>query len=134
MEFKIGMVLEGEITGIQPYGAFVSLGDEQQGLIHVSEVKHGFIKNINEELEIGDKVTVQIIDIDEYTKKISLSLRVFQEAVPVVYKKKKYFTNRYKTIGFTSIDEKLDGWVNEFLDDLLEKDWFFSESVVKLER
>ncbi|WP_326716543.1 CvfD/Ygs/GSP13 family RNA-binding post-transcriptional regulator [Vagococcus jeotgali] len=122
MEFKIGMVLEGEITGIQPYGAFVSLGDEQQGLIHVSEVKHGFIKNINEELEIGDKVTVQIIDIDEYTKKISLSLRVFQEAVPVVYKKKKYFTNRYKTIGFTSIDEKLDGWVNEFLDDLLEKD------------
>lgn len=122
MEFKIGMVLEGEITGIQTYGAFVSLGDEQQGLIHVSEVKHGFIKNINEELEIGDKVTVQIIDIDEYTKKISLSLRVFQEAVPVVYKKKKYFTNRYKTIGFTSIDEKLDGWVNEFLDDLLEKD------------
>ncbi|MEG2709171.1 MAG: S1 RNA-binding domain-containing protein, partial [Vagococcus sp.] len=59
MEYKIGMVINGKITGIQPYGAFVSLDNNQQGLIHVSEVKHGFIKNIADELEVGQKVTVK---------------------------------------------------------------------------
>ncbi|MGX4685722.1 CvfD/Ygs/GSP13 family RNA-binding post-transcriptional regulator [Vagococcus sp. JNUCC 83] len=120
MDIKIGDVLTGEITGIQPYGAFVSLGDNQQGLIHVSEVKHGFIKNIEDELKVGQSVTVQVIDIDEYTKKISLSLRVFLDAPPVLYKKKKYFTNRYKNIGFDSIDRNLSKWVDEFLDDITE--------------
>ena len=74
MNYKIGMTIQGKVTGIQPYGAFVSLDNNQQGLIHVSEVKHGFIKNISDELTVGDTVTVQVIDIDEYTKKISLSL------------------------------------------------------------
>lgn len=44
MKYKIGMVLSGTITGLQPYGAFVSLDEETQGLIHVSEVQAGFTK------------------------------------------------------------------------------------------
>ncbi len=120
MKYKIGMVITGEITGIQPYGAFVSLKDNHQGLIHVSEVKHGFIKNITEELEIGQKVKVKIIDIDEYTKKISLSLRVLQENPAIVYRKKKYFTNKNKKIGFQSIEERLDEWIEEALEETLE--------------
>ncbi len=121
MEYKIGMVINGKVTGIQPYGAFVSLDAKHQGLIHVSEVKHGFIKNISEELEIGQEVTVKVIDIDEYTKKISLSLRVLQESPPVVYRKKKYFTNKNKKIGFASIEECLDKWTQEALNEILEK-------------
>lgn len=120
MNVKIGDIMIGEITGIQTYGAFVSLGDNQQGLIHVSEVKHGFIKNIEDDLRVGQKVKVQVIDVDEYTKKISLSLRVFQDASPILFKKKKYFTNRYKNIGFESIDKNLSIWVDEFLDDITE--------------
>ncbi|APB31032.1 CvfD/Ygs/GSP13 family RNA-binding post-transcriptional regulator [Vagococcus teuberi] len=120
MNVKIGDIMIGEITGIQTYGAFVSLGDNQQGLIHVSEVKHGFIKNIEDDLRVGQKVKVQVIDVDEYTKKISLSLRVFQDAPPILFKKKKYFTNRYKNIGFESIDKNLSIWVDEFLEDITE--------------
>ncbi|MBO0475928.1 general stress protein 13 [Vagococcus sp. DIV0080] len=119
MEYKIGMVINGKITGIQPYGAFVSLDNNQQGLIHVSEVKHGFIKNIADELEVGQKVTVKIIDIDEYTQKISLSLRVLQPAPPVAYRKKKFFTNKNKKIGFATIEDKLDEWIDEALKETL---------------
>lgn len=75
MGYKIGQIIKGDITGIQPYGAFVSLDNHTQGLIHVSEIQAGFTKNIHQYLEIGQKVQVQIIDIDEYTQKISLSLR-----------------------------------------------------------
>ena len=73
MKYKIGMVLSGTITGLQPYGAFVSLDEETQGLIHVSEVQAD--QNIHGLLTVGQKVTVQVIDVDEYSQKISLSLR-----------------------------------------------------------
>ncbi|MGO3733157.1 MAG: CvfD/Ygs/GSP13 family RNA-binding post-transcriptional regulator [Vagococcus sp.] len=121
MNYKIGMTIQGKVTGIQPYGAFVSLDNNQQGLIHVSEVKHGFIKNISDELTVGDTVTVQVIDIDEYTKKISLSLRVLQETPPIVYRKKKYFTNKNKKIGFSSIEERLESWTTDALKETMEK-------------
>ncbi len=69
MTYKIGQIIEGKVTGIQPYGAFVSLDNETQGLIHVSEVQSGYTKNIHSLLKVGQPVTVQIIDIDEYSKK-----------------------------------------------------------------
>lgn len=69
MDYKIGMIVKGRITGIQPYGAFVSLDKETQGLIHISECTHGYVKNLNEVLTVGDVMDVVILDIDEYTKK-----------------------------------------------------------------
>ena len=47
MTYKIGQIIEGKVTGIQPYGAFVSLDNETQGLINVSEVQSGYTKNIH---------------------------------------------------------------------------------------
>ncbi|MFC0233821.1 CvfD/Ygs/GSP13 family RNA-binding post-transcriptional regulator [Vagococcus entomophilus] len=114
MDYSIGTDIEGEVTGIQPYGAFVSLDKDTQGLIHISEVKHGYIKNIQEVLEVGQKVKVKIIDIDMYTQKISLSLRVLDHAVPPTqYRRKKFFTNKNKKIGFESLKNILPVWVEE---------------------
>ena len=55
---KIGDKLNGRITGIQPYGAFVELETGVTGLIHISEIRTGFIENIYEVLKIGDEVQV----------------------------------------------------------------------------
>ena len=86
MTYKIGQIIEGKVTGIQPYGAFVSLDNETQGLIHVSEVQSGYTKNIHSLLKVGQPVTVQIIDIDEYSKKISLSLRTLEKLFHIAEK------------------------------------------------
>ena len=119
--YKIGMIVEGVVTGVQPYGAFVSLNGEIQGLIHISEVKHGFIKNINDVLDVNQRLTVQIIDIDEYSGKISLSLRSLEEqVVPPVHQRKKYFTNRKKKIGFHSLAEQMPIWTSDTLELLQE--------------
>ena len=61
MTYKIGQIIEGKVTGIQPYGAFVSLDNETQGLIHVSEVQSGYTKNIHSLLKVGQPVTVQVL-------------------------------------------------------------------------
>lgn len=75
MDYKIGNRVRGTVTGIQPYGVFVALDEETQGLVHISELKHGFIKEIEEVVKIGDEVDVIVMDIDEYSRKISLSMR-----------------------------------------------------------
>ncbi|WP_337970511.1 S1 domain-containing post-transcriptional regulator GSP13, partial [Virgibacillus salexigens] len=78
--FENGQILEGKVTGIQPYGAFVALNVEIQGLVHISEVTHGYVKDINDHLSIGDNVKVKILQIDEENNKISLSIRATEEA------------------------------------------------------
>lgn len=121
MGYKIGQIIKGDITGIQPYGAFVSLDSHTQGLVHVSEIQAGYTKNIHQYLEIGQKVRVQIIDIDEYTKKISLSLRTLADHSPASpYQRKRYFTNRNKNIGFRSIQEQMPNWIEDTLHYLNE--------------
>ncbi|MFZ1353153.1 MAG: CvfD/Ygs/GSP13 family RNA-binding post-transcriptional regulator [Enterococcus aquimarinus] len=121
MDCKIGDIVDGYVTGIQPYGAFVSLDEETQGLIHVSEIQSGYTKNIQDVLKVGEKVQVQIIDIDEYSQKISLSRRTLEgQFIQTGIRKKRYFTNKYKKIGFTTIKEALPDWVKEAMDALLE--------------
>lgn len=123
MTYKIGQIIEGKVTGIQPYGAFVSLDNETQGLIHVSEVQSGYTKNIHSLLKVGQPVTVQIIDIDEYSKKISLSLRTLEKTNPAApYRRKRYFTNKNRKIGFATIAEQLPIWIEEALSELERKE------------
>ena len=78
-KYKVGDVVTGKVTGIQPYGAFVALDDETQGLVHISEITYGYVKDVHEFIKVGDEITVKILDVDEEQKKISLSIRVLQE-------------------------------------------------------
>ena len=76
---RIGDKITGTITGIKPYGAFVALDNGTTGLIHISEIKTGYIENIYQLLKVGEKVLVQVVDFDEFTQKASLSLRTLEE-------------------------------------------------------
>ena len=80
-KFEIGSIVEGTVTDIKPFGAFVALDERTKGLVHVSQISNNFIDNINEHISVGDKVKVKIISIDEASRKISLSIR---EANPVI--------------------------------------------------
>ena len=66
---KIGDKLRGVITGIKPYGAFVSLDNGTTGLIHISEIKTGYIDNIYNTLKVGQEVLVQVVDFDDLLKR-----------------------------------------------------------------
>lgn len=79
-KFEVGSVYTGKVTGLQAYGAFVALDEETQGLVHISEVTHGFVKDINEHLSVGDEVQVKVLAVDEEKGKISLSIRATQAA------------------------------------------------------
>ncbi len=74
MAFQVGEILEGKVSNIMPFGAFVSLPDNKTGLVHISEVAIDYIKNIEERLKIGDVVKVKVMKIED-DGKISLSIK-----------------------------------------------------------
>ncbi|KRN27491.1 RNA-binding protein [Lactobacillus selangorensis] len=118
MTYRIGDIVEGKVTGIQPYGAFVALDRHTQGLIHISECQHGFVKDINSLFKVDQMVRVVILDIDEYSQKISLSIRALTpdpNLTPYRHKKH-YWTNRRVHIGFRPIAEQMPGWLDEAVE------------------
>ncbi len=118
-KYEVGEVVTGKVTGIQPYGAFVALDENTQGLVHISEITYGFVKEIEEYLKIGDVLQVKILEIDETSEKISLSTRALQEAPP----QKKKDSQPRKTLqdrvnendenGFKSLKDKLQDWIEQ---------------------
>lgn len=119
MDYRIGDIVTGKVTGIQTYGAFVALDEEEQGLIHISECQHGYVESLDDVFQVGQTVQVVILDIDEYTHKISLSIRALQPVpeseVGSSPSRKHYWTNRKIHNGFKPIADNLSGWVEEFL-------------------
>ncbi|SDJ63211.1 S1 domain-containing post-transcriptional regulator GSP13 [Salimicrobium halophilum] len=116
-KFQEGQVVEGKVTGIQPYGAFVALDDQVQGLVHISEVTHGFVKDINEHLSEGDEVEVKILNIDEAKNKYSLSIRATQEAPKRAPKQnqrnQQAAVQKEDQAGFNTLKDKLEDWIKQ---------------------
>jgi general stress protein 13 len=125
-KFEVGSVTTGKVTGIQPYGAFVALDENTQGLVHISEIKHGFVKDVSEHLSIGDEVNVKVLSINEKDKKISLSIRATEKAPEKAPLQKVLKKNAEKpdaeVHGFNTLKEKLEEWIEQSNDreDLLK--------------
>ncbi|MEV5644933.1 Tex family protein [Streptomyces flaveolus] len=77
-----GMVLEGVVTNVAAFGAFVDVGVHQDGLVHVSAMSKTFVKDPRDVVKPGDIVKVKVLDVDIPRKRISLTLRLDDEAAP----------------------------------------------------
>jgi uncharacterized protein len=75
-DLEPGMVLEGVVTNVAAFGAFVDVGVHQDGLVHVSAMARRFVKDPREIVKPGDVVKVKVLDVDEARKRISLTLRL----------------------------------------------------------
>ncbi|MCT1579106.1 S1 domain-containing post-transcriptional regulator GSP13 [Oceanobacillus kimchii] len=115
-KLEAGQIIEGKVTGIQPYGAFVSVDEETQGLVHISEITHGYVKDINEHLSVGDEVKVKVINVDDERNKVSLSIRATEEAPKANTEKPKkqaVSTQSNDSAGFNTLKDKLQEWINQ---------------------
>jgi uncharacterized protein len=81
-DLSAGMVLEGVVTNVAAFGAFVDVGVHQDGLVHVSAMSKTFVKDPREVVKPGDIVKVKVLDVDIPRKRISLTLRLDDEAAP----------------------------------------------------
>jgi general stress protein 13 len=118
-KFEVGEVISGKVTGVQPYGAFVALDEETQGLVHISEITYGYVKEVSEFLSVGQEVEVKVLEVDGEAGKISLSIRALQERPPVVRKEEKPKKSLQARVderdseGFNSLKDKLEDWIKQ---------------------
>lgn len=118
-KYEVGEVVTGKVTGIQPYGAFVALDEQTQGLVHISEITYGYVKDVADFLKVGEAIQVKILDIDENSDKISLSTRALQEAPPQKKKEQQPRKSLQDRVdendanGFKSLKEKLQHWIEQ---------------------
>jgi general stress protein 13 len=131
-KIEVGSILTGKVTGIQPYGAFVALDENTQGLVHISEITHGYVKDVNEHLKVGDEVKVKVLSVDEEAGKIGLSIRATEEpplqttAKPKRPRKRQAAIQQYTqsdtSQGFNTLKEKLEEWIEQSQrEDLIKK-------------
>jgi uncharacterized protein len=81
-DLKLEMVLEGVVTNVTNFGAFVDIGVHQDGLVHISALANRFIKDPREVVKTGDVVKVKILEIDVPRKRIALTMRLTDNATP----------------------------------------------------
>ena len=74
-----GMVLEGVVTNVTKFGAFVDVGVHQDGLVHISELSNRYIKDASDVVKVGQIVKVKVLSADAKTKRIALSIKALQE-------------------------------------------------------
>lgn len=78
MSIEVGSKLQGKVTGITNFGAFVELPEGSTGLVHISEVADTYVKDINDHLKIGDQVEVKVMNVEK-DGKIGLSIKKAKE-------------------------------------------------------
>ncbi len=78
MALEVGQIVEGKVSGITGFGAFIDLPDGETGLVHISEVARNYVKDINDHLSVGQEIKVKVLSLDEKGK-ISLSIKKAQE-------------------------------------------------------
>lgn len=100
MQFEVGEVVEGKVTGITNFGAFVQIKGGKTGLVHISEVAISYVKDIKEHLKEGDRVKAKILSIDEKGK-INLSIKKALE------EESKKTSSSPAQVGFKRNDENL---------------------------
>ena len=81
-DLKPGMQLEGVVTNVTRFGAFVDVGVHQDGLVHMSELANRYVKDASEVVKVGQIVKVQVLCTDTKAKRIALSMKALEAAAP----------------------------------------------------
>ncbi|HEX2621062.1 MAG TPA: S1 RNA-binding domain-containing protein [Phototrophicaceae bacterium] len=80
---KEGDILEGEVERIENFGAFINIGAERPGMVHVSEMAEGFVKSPSDVVKVGEKVQVRVLKINRKKRQIDLSMKQPEEKIEV---------------------------------------------------
>ena len=124
VKYSINEIVVGEVTGIQPYGAFVKLESGETGLIHISEISSLFVKNISDYVKIGQQIRVKVIEILNDKNMYRLSYKQNEErrrqnVRKITSNKKRIYIRDY---NFNALKENLDNWIEIELEKIKEEE------------
>lgn len=109
-------IITGTITGITKYGIFFQIDEEYTGMVHISEISNKFTPNIEVLFEVGQKVDLKILEINEDKKQINLSIKRLKNKRT----KRKEPRIKEEGLGFKPLEEKMKIWIEEKLKEYKE--------------
>ena len=109
-------IIKATVTGVQKYGAFVNTED-YEGLIHISEISYGYVKNVNDYLKVGDNIFVEVVEAPDNDNHLKLSIK------DIDYKKDGTRLKRMAETknGFKPLKDNLEIWINEKIKEITDK-------------
>lgn len=110
---KIGDIVKGQVTGVTEYGVFVTLEDDYDGLVHISEVSEKYVRDLKKVFKIGDIINVKVLEIDESTNQVKLSIKKIDYKVEQTLSKIPEFGT-----GFGMLKDNLDKWTKEKIKEI----------------
>ncbi len=116
MQLEVGKIVDGKVTGITNFGAFVQMDGGKTGLVHISEVALSFVKDINDFLKEGDEVKVKVLSVDD-NGKVSLSIKKALEET----QKKQARVPAQVSFGGSAAEMSFEEKMKQFMQDSEEK-------------
>ena len=111
LKYGKGEIADGVITGVESYGFFVDIDDGNKGLVHISEISDGFVKDINELVKVGDTIKVEIIEVlDDNQYRLSVKNTCGFN--------KKYTEIRETPLGFNTLKKLLPTWIEKKIEEI----------------
>lgn len=117
MKVKEKDIIKVHVTGIQKYGIFVETDQLYDGLIHISEISYGYVKNVNDYLKIGDDIYAEVLNINDENNQLKLSIKDIDYKNTGVRLKRMAETKD----GFRPLKNHLDYWIDKKIKDLMDK-------------
>lgn len=109
MQLGVGSIVEGKVTGITKFGAFIEIEPRVTGLVHISEISNSYVAQIEDHLKIGDIVKVKVLSVEN--KKIALSIKQTESAEPkersnVQVSERRNSQNKSKPLVYNGLPKK----------------------------
>ncbi len=112
--YEIGDILTGCVTGIEEYGIFVNIDDSYSGLIHISEISSKFVQNISDYVDVGEKIKVRVIGVNDDKHHLKLSIKNLDYRI----KKRRSSIIKETVHGFNTLKENMPIWIEEKLIEI----------------
>ena len=123
MEHKIGDLITGKVVKVRPYALFLAFEDGLQGLLHISEISDGYVRDIEKVGTLGDELKVKILDIDPVNSFMRVSFKqVPEEEKFTTHDSQKKNIPEFDSSDFSALKEKLPEWIENSLKKVREND------------
>ena len=114
--YKLDDMIKCEVTGVNSYGIFTKCESDYTGLVHISEISDGFVKDVNSYAQVGDIIWCRVIEIDEENKHLKLSIKHIDykkdgKAIGIIESRR----------GFKPLKEQLPVWTSEKINEYNEE-------------
>ena len=113
MEYKIGDIIKGQVSGIEKYGIFINLEGSYSGLIHISEISSGYVKEVKDYVTVGEEIFCKVIEVDSVNKHLKLSIKDINYKTDGSSQKTSELAQ-----GFMPLKEQLPIWTKEKLEEI----------------